>query len=71
MAFCSKLTFAEHHPTIVSKAKYETAIPNSAECFVSYEKIKKCFFSHEKIQLYKLYVIFPPKHFLTRRLYKL
>ena len=42
-------TFAEHHSTIASKAKYETAIHNSTKCFSSHEKMKKkCFCSLEK-----------------------
>ena len=52
IVFCSTPTFAEHHPTIASKVKYETTIHNSAKCFSSYEKNeKKCFSSHEKKQI--------------------
>ena len=40
IAFCSTPTFAEHHPMIASNTKYETAIPNSAKWFSSYEKMK-------------------------------
>ena len=47
--FCSTPTFAEHHPTITSKAKYETAIHNCAKCLYSYEQRKKCFSFHEKV----------------------
>ena len=47
--FCSKPTFAEHHPTIASKRKQEKAIHESAKLFSSHEKMKKCFSSHEKI----------------------
>ena len=41
IAFCGTPTFAGHLPTIASKAKYKTAIHNSAKCFSSYEKMKK------------------------------
>ena len=41
ITFGITLTFAEHHPTITSKAKYETTIRNSAKGFSSYEKMKK------------------------------
>ena len=52
IVFCSTPTFAEHHPTIASKVKYETTIHNAAKCFSSYEKNeKKCFSSHEKKQI--------------------
>ena len=40
IVFCSTPTFAEHHPTIASNTKYETAIPNSAKLFSSYKKMK-------------------------------
>ena len=53
IAFCSTPTFAEYHPTIASKAKYDTVIHNSAS-FSSYELMKKCFSSHEKIQFIRI-----------------
>ena len=51
IAFCSTLTFAEHHSTITLEAKYETAIHNSPKCFFSHQEIKTCFSSHKQIQL--------------------
>ena len=51
IVFCSTPTFAEKLSMIASKAKYETAIHNSAKRFSSHEKMKNCFSSHEKIQL--------------------
>ena len=41
-------TFAEHHSTIASKEKYETAIHNSTKCFSSHEKMKKMIFFPRK-----------------------
>ena len=69
IAFCSIPTFAERHPTIASKAKYETEIQNSAKCLSVYEKMKKNAFPLMK--KYNLLVILPPKPFLTRRINKL
>ena len=52
IALCSTLIFGEHHPTITSKAKYETAVQNSAKHFSSYEKIKKMLFLQYKNTTY-------------------
>ena len=60
IAFRSTPTFREHHPTIASKAKYETAIHNSPKLCSSYEKMKNAFLSMKKSNLY---VILPPKPF--------
>ena len=38
--FCSKSSFAEHHPRTASKAKYETVIYNFIKCCSSHEKIE-------------------------------
>ena len=40
VVFCSTPTLAEHNSTIASKAKYETAIHNSAKCFSSHGKMQ-------------------------------
>ena len=56
MTFCSTPTFAEHLPIIGSKAKYETAIHNSAKYFSSYEKKEKMLFPHDAIHI--IYIIY-------------
>ena len=51
IAFCSTHTFAEQLSAILSKAKYEILIHNSAKRFFLHEKMKKCFSSRDKILL--------------------
>ena len=51
IAFCSTHTFTEQLSTILSKAKYEILIHNSAKRFFLHEKMKKCFSSRDKILL--------------------
>ena len=48
--FSSMPIFAEHHSTSTSKAKYETAVHNSAKCLPLYRKMKKCFSSFMALQ---------------------
>ena len=56
IAFCSASTFAEHHSTIVSEAKYETAIHNSLKCFFHMKKRKNAFLPMKKykMNIYKM-----------------